>query len=132
MEEEARKSAEWEQIGRIYLDWEDMQSDQFLENVLDIPATLSELEALDEAHDEHNATLPSIDEGQPSQPEPTPPHLVQAPTEESQAPRAPRPRPVIRPRPPSQRIAKRRKFNYPPDGTGSRLLKIHSVSELFC
>lgn len=120
MEEEARKRAEWEQNGRIYLDWEDMQSDQFSENVLDRHATLSELEALDEAIDEYNATLPSIDEGQPSQPEPTPPHLVQAATEESQAPRAlnPRPRPVIRPRPPSQRIAKRRKFNYPLDGTG--------------
>ncbi|PWA95914.1 hypothetical protein CTI12_AA045570 [Artemisia annua] len=87
LEEEARKRAEYEQNGRIYLDWDDMHSDPFSENELDRPATLSELEALDEAIDEYNATLPSIDEGQPSQPEPTPPHLVQAPTEESQAPR---------------------------------------------
>ncbi|PWA92239.1 hypothetical protein CTI12_AA081420 [Artemisia annua] len=102
LEEEARKRAEYEQNGKIYLDWEDMQSDQFSENELDRPATLSELEALDEAIDEYNATLPSIDEGQPSQPEPTPPHLVQAPTEESQAPRM----------------------------ALERLLKSHSVSEL--
>ena len=120
MEEEARKRAEWEQNGRIYLDWEDMRSDQLSENLMDKHATLSELEALDEAIDDYNATLPSIDEVQPSQPEPTPAHLVQAATEESQAPRVPnpRPRPVIRPRPLSQRIAKRRKFNYPLDGTG--------------
>ncbi|PWA83792.1 reverse transcriptase domain-containing protein [Artemisia annua] len=128
LEEEERKRAEWEQNGRIYLDLEDMQSDQFSENELDRPATLSELEALDEAIDEYNATLPSIDEGQPSQTEPTPPHLVQAPTEESQAPRAPRPRPVIRLRPP-----------LPKEGSSTilqmaleRLLKSHSVSELLC
>lgn len=134
MEEEARKRAEWEQNGRIYQDWDDIQLDEFSENPLDRRATLSELAALDEAMDEYNATLPSISEGvqavsvdvsetehPPTQPEPTPPHLVQAVTEESQAPsapRAPRPRPVIRPRQKSERIAKRRKFNYPGDGTG--------------
>ena len=95
---------------------------------MDRRATLSELAALDEALDEHNATLPSISEGvqnvsvEESQPEPIPPHLVQAPTEESQTERAPRPRPrprpEVRPRPRSERIAKRRKFNYLADGTG--------------
>ena len=126
LEEEERKKAEKEQNGKFYQDWDDLDwnNDTFSENLMDRRATLSELAALDEAIDEHNATLPSISEGvqdvsvEESQPEPIPPHLVQAPTEESQTERAPRPRPEVRPRPRSERIAKRRKFNYPVDGTG--------------
>nr|GEX18345.1 hypothetical protein CTI12_AA105810 [Tanacetum cinerariifolium] len=50
-----------------------------------------------------------------SQPAPT---LLETITEESHTPRAPRPRPHIMPRGKSEWIAKKRKFNYPADGTG--------------
>ncbi|PWA51685.1 hypothetical protein CTI12_AA460550 [Artemisia annua] len=121
-----RRKSEWEQNGRIYQDWDDLRwDDTFSENLTDRRATLSELAALDEAIDEHNATLPSISEGvqavsvdisQPEhqilQPEPIPPHLVQAPTEQSQTERAPRRRTQVRPRPKSKRIAKRRNWGW--------------------
>ncbi|GJT68947.1 hypothetical protein Tco_1028233 [Tanacetum coccineum] len=50
------------------------------------------------------------------------PTLLETTTEESHTPRAPRPRPIprpqIKPRGKSERISKKRKFNYPEDDTG--------------
>ncbi|GJZ73200.1 hypothetical protein Tco_0637346 [Tanacetum coccineum] len=91
--------------------------------------TLSVLEAVDEAIQEHNDGLPSISEGQFHslnqancnsehpilQHAPT---LLETTTEESHTLRAPRLRPQIKPRGKSKRISKKRKVNYPEDGTG--------------
>ncbi|GJU33142.1 hypothetical protein Tco_1176731 [Tanacetum coccineum] len=115
-----------------------MQEDQVLQDELFKGHTLSVLEAVDEAIQEHNDGLPSISEGQfhslnqangnsehpISQPTPT---FLETTTEESHTPRAPRPRPQIKPRDKSERIAKKRKFNYPKDGTGKTLAKPFSL-----
>ncbi|GKC76179.1 hypothetical protein Tco_1126953, partial [Tanacetum coccineum] len=117
-------NTEREHNGRIYQDWDQVSQDELFKG-----PTLSVLEAVDEAIQEHNDGLPSISEGQfhslnqasgnsehpISQPAPT---LLETTTEESHTPRAPRPRPQIMPRGKSERIAKKRKFNYPADGTG--------------
>ncbi|GJU93135.1 hypothetical protein Tco_1317891 [Tanacetum coccineum] len=118
---------------RIILDtWKiqyDMDWDQVSQDELFKGPTLSVLEAVDEAIQEHNDGLPSISEGQfhnlnqangnsehpVSQHAPT---LLETTTEESHTPRAPRPRPQIKPKGKSERISKKRKFNYPEDGTG--------------
>ncbi|GJT67390.1 F-box domain containing protein [Tanacetum coccineum] len=97
--------------------WEQVLQDDFFKG-----STLSVLEAVNEAIQEHNDGLPSISEGQVdgnsehpiSQPTPT---LLKTTIEESHTPRTPRPRPQIQPRGKSERIAKKRKFNYPEDGT---------------
>ena len=96
------------------------------------PTTASVLEAVDEAHDLLNAELPSISEthvsleviqsDQANNAAPIPSQPLDIATSESQTnmqPRQPRQRPAIRPRNRSERIAKKRKFNFPADGTGT-------------
>ncbi|GKA20260.1 hypothetical protein Tco_0700249 [Tanacetum coccineum] len=101
-EKEQRLDSEREHNGRIYQDRDQVDWDQVSQDELFKGPTLSVLETVDEAIQKHNDGLPSI-------------------SEESHTPRAPRPRP--RPRPQimpsgkSERIAKKRKFNYLGDGT---------------
>ncbi|GJV92783.1 zinc finger, PMZ-type containing protein [Tanacetum coccineum] len=123
-EKEQRLDSEREHNGRIYQDWDQVSQDELIKG-----STLSVLEVVDEAIQEHNDGLPSISEGQfqslnqasgnsehpISQHAPT---LLETTTEESHTLRVPRPRPQIMPRGKSERIAKKRKFNYHADGTG--------------
>ncbi|GJX29762.1 hypothetical protein Tco_0237841 [Tanacetum coccineum] len=103
-ENEQRLDSEREHNGRIYQDWDQVSQDELVKG-----PTLSILEAVDEAIQEHNDGLPLISEGQfhslnqasgnsehpISQPAPT---LLETTTEESHTPRAPRPRLQIMPR----------------------------------
>ncbi|GJU85922.1 calcium/proton exchanger [Tanacetum coccineum] len=89
-EKEQRLDSEREHNGRIYQDWDQVSQDELVKG-----PTLSVLEAVDEAIQEHNDGLPSISEGQfhslnqasgnsehpISQPAPT---LLETTTEESQ------------------------------------------------
>ncbi|GJX77662.1 hypothetical protein Tco_0324473 [Tanacetum coccineum] len=99
-EKEQRLDSEREHNGRIYQDRDQVDWDQVSQDELFKGPTLSVLETVDEAIQKHNDGLPSI-------------------SEESHTPRAPRPRPrpQIMPSGKSERIAKKRKFNYLADGT---------------
>nr|GEX68801.1 hypothetical protein [Tanacetum cinerariifolium] len=128
-EKEQRLDSEREHNGRIFQDWYDTKWDHVSQDQLFKGPTLSVLKAVDEAIQEHNDGLPSISEGQfhslnqasgnsehpISQPAPI---LLETTTEESHTPKAQTPRPQIMPKGKSERIAKKRKFNYPADGTG--------------
>ncbi|PWA42377.1 hypothetical protein CTI12_AA545420 [Artemisia annua] len=113
--------------------WSDIELEQaqWPSDGLAKPTTVSVLEAVDEAHDLLNAELPSISEHsvsmeviqseQPNNAAPIASQPLDIATSESQTnmqPRQPRQRPAIRPRNRSERIAKRRKFNFPADSTG--------------
>lgn len=141
MDEEKRRMIELEQIPMSQDNvhgWDHFSEDELNEH--NRPATLSELQAIEEAHIQYNAELPSA-----SQPEsmaisehptvelPTQP-MNAAETEESQAPpiieaprQNPRQRHPIRLRNRSERIAKKRKFNFPPDGIGRSPSKPFSI-----
>ena len=119
-----------EHNGRVYQEWLDIELEQaqWPSDGLAKPTTTSVLEAVDEAHELLNAELPNItehgvsmevsqselpnNEASPSQP-------LDIATSESQTNMQPRQRPAIRPRNRSERIAKKRKFNFPADGTGT-------------
>ncbi|GJZ96159.1 hypothetical protein Tco_0668493 [Tanacetum coccineum] len=104
------------------MDWDQVSQDGLFKG-----PTLSVLEAVDEPIQEHNDGLSSISEGQfhcqnQANGNSKDPFLQPAPTllettEESHTPRAPRPRPHIKTKGKSERIAKKRKFNYLEDGT---------------
>ena len=132
-EREDRERSDIEHNGRIYQEWSDIELEQaqWPSSGLAKPTTLSVLEAVDEAHELHNAELPEItahvvsmevsQSEQPNNAAPIPSQPLDVATSESQTnlkPRQPRQRPAIRPRNKSERIAKRRKFNFPADGTG--------------
>ncbi|GKE44516.1 hypothetical protein Tco_1471800, partial [Tanacetum coccineum] len=113
MEEEERRRliAEEEQMEYQYN--LEMEYGHFSDNENDRPATISELQALEEAHVQHNADLPSVSHGSASlqatvefqsQPRST---IMEAETEESQATPL---NPSQRKR--SERIAKRRKLTF--------------------
>ncbi|GKB72990.1 zinc finger, PMZ-type containing protein [Tanacetum coccineum] len=124
---------EIERNGRVYQDWDDVQWNDDFRNDHDITTlkcpTISELEAVDEAHDEYLNNMDSITTGAQAPAQTAIIHLISAdnvsnneqprihltpevPDTSSQSSRV-----VLNPRPRSERIAKRRKLA---DGTADK------------
>ncbi|GKF67927.1 hypothetical protein Tco_0197606 [Tanacetum coccineum] len=141
MEEEERRRlvAEEEQMEYQYnldMDW-----GHFSDNENDRPATINELQALEEAHVQHNADQPSVSHGSAyvqatvefqSHPRPldTTPTIMEAETEESQAPPlnpSQRKGHPITQRNKSKRIAKRRKLTFQGHGFSGSPSKLFSI-----
>ncbi|GJT20803.1 hypothetical protein Tco_0890740 [Tanacetum coccineum] len=124
---------EIERNGKVYQDWDDVQWNDDFRNDHDITTlkcpTISELEAVDEAHDEYLNNMDSITTGAQTPAQTAIIHVISAdnvsnneqprihltpevPDTSSQSSRV-----VLNPRPRSERIAKRRKLA---DGTADK------------
>nr|GEX30671.1 endoglucanase 1-like [Tanacetum cinerariifolium] len=126
MEEEERRRLVGEEEHMEYKYNLDMEWGHFSDNENDRPGTISELHALEEAHVQHNADLPSVSHGSTSvqaavefqshpRPLDTTPTIMEAEIGESQAPPlnpSQRKRHLINQRNKSKRITKRRKLTF--------------------
>nr|GEY07352.1 hypothetical protein [Tanacetum cinerariifolium] len=141
IEEEERRRLVGEEEHMEYKYNLDMEWGHFSNDENDRPGTISELHALEEAHVQHNADLPSVSHGSAyvqatvefqSHPRPldTTPTIMEAETEESQAPPlnpSQRKRHPITQRNKSERITKRRKLTFQGHGFGGSPSKPFSI-----